>query len=153
MSRRIFRGTAILQVRLVVYSLLCPGRRRIAGKAATMDIRTQWRRPRGFPISKSSVVATDWKGSCSVARSMRFISIPRTTSIGHRLLSFDWVLGADIPHRCLCPADEDQKQALGDLGLGRLPALSTDVQNNFCRIATEQPGLPGVRNDQDFVRT
>ena len=51
---------------------------------------------------------------------MRFISIPRTTSIGHRLLSFDWVLGADIPHRCLCPADEDQKQALGDLGLGQI---------------------------------
>jgi putative SOS response-associated peptidase YedK len=32
--------------------------------------------------------------------------------IGHRLLSFDVVLRADIPHRRLRPTDQDQKQAL-----------------------------------------
>src|SRR5271157_4830280 len=30
---------------------------------------------------------------------------------GHRLLSFDVVLRADIPHRRLRPTDQDQKQA------------------------------------------
>ena len=39
--------------------------------------------------------------------------------IGHRLLSFDVVLCADIPHRRLRPTDQDQKQALGDLGPGQ----------------------------------
>ena len=40
--------------------------------------------------------------------------------VGHRLLSLDVVLCADIPHRRLRPADQDQKQALGDLGPGQI---------------------------------
>ena len=40
--------------------------------------------------------------------------------IGHRLLSFDVVLRADIPHRRLRPTDQDQKQALGDRRLGQI---------------------------------
>src|ERR1700730_8615489 len=39
---------------------------------------------------------------------------------GHRLLSFDVVLRADIPHRRLRPTDQDQKQALGDPCLGQI---------------------------------
>jgi hypothetical protein len=37
-----------------------------------------------------------------------------------RFLSFDVVVGADSPHRGLCPTDEYEKQALGDLGLGQI---------------------------------
>src|ERR1700730_6158124 len=40
--------------------------------------------------------------------------------IGHRLLAFDVVFGADIPHRRLRPTDQDQKQALGDRRLGQI---------------------------------
>ena len=35
--------------------------------------------------------------------------------IRHGFLSLDVVLGADIPHRCLRPSDQNQKQALRDL--------------------------------------
>jgi len=31
-----------------------------------------------------------------------------------------WVIGADIPHRRLCPANQDEKQSLGDGGLGTI---------------------------------
>jgi hypothetical protein len=41
-------------------------------------------------------------------------------NIGHRLLAFDVVFGADIPHRRLRPTDQDQKQALGDGRLGQI---------------------------------
>ena len=40
--------------------------------------------------------------------------------IGHRLLSLDVVIGADIPHRCLRPANQDDKHALGDGGPGEI---------------------------------
>src|ERR1700719_539604 len=40
--------------------------------------------------------------------------------IGHRLLAFDVVFGADIPHRRLRPTDQDQKPALGDRRLGQI---------------------------------
>lgn len=36
--------------------------------------------------------------------------------IGHRLLFLDVVIGADIPHRRRCPADQDEEQSLGDGG-------------------------------------
>ena len=37
--------------------------------------------------------------------------------VGHRLLAFDVVFGADMPHRRLCSTDQDQKQALGEFRL------------------------------------
>ena len=37
--------------------------------------------------------------------------------IGHRLLGFDVMVGADVPHRRLGTAYQNQKQALGDIGL------------------------------------
>src|ERR1700746_1631687 len=40
--------------------------------------------------------------------------------IRHRLLSLDVVIGVDIPHRRLCPADEAKKQSLRDGGLGEI---------------------------------
>jgi len=40
--------------------------------------------------------------------------------VRHRLFSFDVVLRADIPHRCLRPTDQDQKEALGDPRLGEI---------------------------------
>ena len=40
--------------------------------------------------------------------------------IRHRLLSFDVVSRADIPHRRLRPTDQNQKQALGDRRLGEI---------------------------------
>jgi hypothetical protein len=40
--------------------------------------------------------------------------------VRHRRFSFDVVLGGDIPHRCAGPADQDQKQALGERGLGEM---------------------------------
>ena len=40
--------------------------------------------------------------------------------IGHRLLSFDVVFRPDIPHRRLGPADQHQKQTLGDRCLGQI---------------------------------
>ena len=60
--------------------------------------------------------------------------------IGHRLLSFDVVLRADIPHRRLRPTDQDQKQALGDLWSGpdillrgRACAALPDSRSRECR--------------------
>ena len=58
--------------------------------------------------------------------------------IRHRFLSLDVVLGADIPHRCLRPSDQDQKQAVRDLRLGQiffgkivlaLPCRTVDQRN------------------------
>ena len=40
--------------------------------------------------------------------------------IRHRLLSFDVVFRADIPHRRLRPTDQNQKQALGHRRLGEI---------------------------------
>ena len=40
--------------------------------------------------------------------------------IGHRLLSLDVVISADIPHRRLRPPDQDDKHALGDSGPGEI---------------------------------
>jgi hypothetical protein len=40
--------------------------------------------------------------------------------IGHRLLFLDVVIGADIPHGRLGPADQDEKQSLGDGGPGEI---------------------------------
>src|SRR6201984_1850955 len=40
--------------------------------------------------------------------------------IGHRLLFLDVVIGADIPHRRLGPADQDEKQSLCDGGPGEI---------------------------------
>src|SRR2546427_4631406 len=40
--------------------------------------------------------------------------------IGHWLLSLDVMIGADIPHRRLCPADQDEEQALRDGGPGEI---------------------------------
>ena len=40
--------------------------------------------------------------------------------IGHRLFSFDVVLGAYVPHRRLGSSNQDQKQALGDRRLGEI---------------------------------
>src|SRR6201981_937511 len=40
--------------------------------------------------------------------------------IGELFLSFDVVVGADSPYRGLCPADEYEKQPLGDLRLGQI---------------------------------
>ena len=37
--------------------------------------------------------------------------------IGHRLLGFDVMVGADVPHRRLGTAYQNQKQALRDIGL------------------------------------
>ncbi len=37
--------------------------------------------------------------------------------IGHRPFWFDVMVGADVPHRCLGSTHQNQKQALGDLGL------------------------------------
>src|SRR6185437_6164318 len=42
------------------------------------------------------------------------------SNIGHRLLFLDVVIGCDIPHRRLCPADQDEKQSLGDGGPGEI---------------------------------
>src|SRR5256714_15432339 len=40
--------------------------------------------------------------------------------IRHRLLSFDVVSSADIPHRRLLPTGQNQKQALGHRRLGEI---------------------------------
>src|SRR4051812_49252279 len=61
--------------------------------------------------------------------------------IRHRLLSFDVVFRADIPHRRLRPTDQNQKQALGDRRLGEiffgkvmlaLPCRTVDHGNAAC---------------------
>jgi len=72
-----------------------------------------------------------------------------------------WCLAADIPHRCLRPSDQDQKQALRDLRLGQiffgkivlaLPCRTVDQRNavgfgvtaNATAEAAGQPHQVGV---------
>src|SRR5215831_3753632 len=52
---------------------------------------------------------------------LRVANVKRVVvDIRHGLLSLDVALCADIPHRCLRPSDQDQKQALPDLRLGQI---------------------------------
>jgi hypothetical protein len=70
--------------------------------------------------------------------------------IGHRLLSLDVVVGADIPHRCLGSTDQDEEQSPSDGGLGPIVlgnvvlALSrrTVDEGNVARLGVTVASIP-----------
>jgi hypothetical protein len=73
--------------------------------------------------------------------------------VGHRLLSLDVVIGADVPHRCLRSTDQDKKQTLEDLSLGQMllrdewpSAVPRSSHPKWSRVR----GVPGTQSGDRF---
>ena len=60
-------------------------------------------------------MATDFNGDMPPVRIQNVKGV--VINIWHRLLFLDVMVRADIPHRCLCSTDQNQKQSVGHAGL------------------------------------